>query len=316
MQKKSKIYVAGHRGLVGSALVKALIKQGYENIVVRDHQKLDLENQKAVAEFFVQEKPEFVFLAAARVGGILANKNFKAEFIFNNLQIQNNIIYSSWKNKVKKLLFLGSSCIYPKYAPQPIKEEYLLSGKLEESNDAYAVAKIAGIKMCQSFNEQYKTNYVSVMPTNLYGPNDNYNLQNSHVLPALIRKMHEAKINKKKKVILWGTGNVFREFLYVGDMADACIFIMNNYDSSEIINIGAGKDLTIRELAELIKEIVSFEGQILWDHSKPDGTPRKLLDSSKLFSLGWKPKISLKNGIKKEYEYFKKIYSSLSDNKL
>lgn len=316
MEKKSKIYVAGHRGLVGSALVRALRSKGFTNIVERTHKELDLENQIAVEDFFAEEKPDYVFLAAAKVGGIWANKTQKADFIYNNLQIQNNIIRSAWKYKVKKLLFLGSSCIYPKLAPQPIKEKYLLSGPLEETNDAYAVAKIAGIKTCQSFNEQYGTNFVSVMPTNLYGPNDNFDLQNSHVLPALIRKIHEAKTKRKKEVVLWGTGNVYREFMYVDDMADACIHVINNYNSSEIINIGVGKDLTIKELADKIKDVVGFTGKIVWDSTKPDGTPRKLLDSSKLFALGWRPKTLLDEGLKKEYEYFKKEFSILLDNKL
>src|SRR3989344_8021930 len=283
MQKSAKIYVAGHGGLVGSAIVRKLQTEGFANLVLRTREELDLLDQRAVNVFFQEEKPDYVFLAAAKVGGILANKTKKADFIYENLTIQNNVIYNSWKYKVKKLLFLGSSCIYPKFAKQPIKEEYLLTGKLEETNDAYAVAKIAGIKLCQSLNNQYKTNFISVMPTNLYGPYDNFNLETSHVLPALIRKFHEAKILEKKEVTLWGTGKAFREFLYVDDLADACIFLMEKYNDSEIINIGAGKDLPIRTLAQKIKKLVGFKGRIKWDSSKPDGTPRKIVDVGKLF---------------------------------
>lgn len=304
MNKKSKIYVAGHLGLVGSAITRKLQRDGYKNLVLRSKDELDLMDFKKVQEFFKKEKPEYVFLAAAKVGGIMANKTYKADFIYQNLQIQNNIIYNAWKFGVKKLLFLGSSCIYPANCPQPIKENYLLSGKLEETNDAYAVAKIAGIKMCQSFNEQYKTNFIAVMPTNLYGPRDNFDLESSHVLPAMIRKFHEAKVKKEKKAVLWGTGKVYREFLYVDDLADACVFLINNYNSSEIINIGTGKDLTIRELAEKVKKIVGFKGKIRWDVSKPDGTKRKKLDVSRLKKTGWKPKTELEPGIKKAYKWF------------
>ncbi|HNZ70643.1 MAG TPA: GDP-L-fucose synthase [Candidatus Dojkabacteria bacterium] len=308
MDKNSKIFVAGHKGLVGSAITRKLQSHGYTNLVFRDYTELDLTDQKATMDFFVQEKPEYVFLAAAHVGGILANKTHKADFIYINLQIQNNVIYASYKNNVKKLLFLGSSCIYPKLAAQPIKEEYLMTGPLEETNDAYAIAKIAGIKMCQSFNEQYGTKYISVMPTNLYGQNDNFNLETSHVLPAMIRKFHEAKETNAESVTLWGTGAPMREFLYVDDLADAVVYLMNNYDESEIVNIGTGIDVTIKELAETIKDIVGFTGEIVWDKSKPDGTPRKLLDVSRLHGLGWKHNIELKEGIKMTYDWFVNNY--------
>lgn len=305
MKKGSKIFVAGGQsGLVGTAIVRALKVQGFTNIIIRTRKQLDLLDQRLVDLFFQKEKPGYVFLTAALVGGIMANKTRKADFIYDNLLIQNNVIHYSWKYGAKKLLFLGSSCIYPRLAPQPIKEEYFMTGPLEETNDAYAVAKIAGIKMCQSYNEQYGTNFISVMPTNLYGPNDNFDLESSHVLPALIRKFHEAKVSQKKAVVLWGTGNVYREFLYVDDLADACVFLMKNYNSSEIINIGTGKDLKIRELAQLVKKIVGYSGKITWDTSKPDGTPKKQLDVSKLFRLGWKPKTELEEGVKKEYEWF------------
>lgn len=305
MKKNSKIFVAGGQsGLVGSAIVRSLKKKGYKNIITKTRKELDLLNTAKVEKFFKEETPEYVFLAAAKVGGIMANKTQKAEFIFDNLQIQNNVIHNAWKYRVKKLEFLGSSCIYPKFSPQPIKEDYLLTGKLEETNDAYAVAKIAGIMMCQSYNQQYGVNFISVMPTNLYGPNDNFDLKHSHVLPAMIRKFHEAKINKDPNVTLWGTGNVYREFLYVDDMADACVYLMENYDSPEIINIGIGEDLTIRDLASIVKEVVGYKGHIVWDTSKPDGTPRKRLDVTKLFATGWKPTVALKNGIKKEYDWF------------
>lgn len=304
MNKNSKIYIAGHRGLVGSALVRALEKDGYTNLILRTRQELDLLDQKAVADFFASEKPEYVFLAAAKVGGILANQNNKADFIYENLQIQNNIIFNAKEFKVKKLLFLGSSCIYPKNCPQPIKEEYLMTGPLEETNDAYAIAKIAGIKMCQSFNAQYGTNFISVMPTNLYGPNDNFDLTSSHVLPALIRKFHDAKINHSDSVVCWGTGSPKREFLHVDDLADACLFLMNNYNESEIVNIGTGEDLSIKELTELIQTETGFSGKIEWDSSKPDGTPRKLLNVDKLHKLGWKHKIELKDGIKDTYRWY------------
>ena len=305
MKKKGKIFVAGGQsGLVGTAIVRNLQSKGYKNIIIRTRRQLDLLDSRQVEKFFAYEKPEYVFLAAALVGGIWANKTKKADFIYDNLQIQNNIIYNAWKYKVKKLLFLGSSCIYPKLCPQPIKEEYFMTGKLEETNDAYAVAKIAGIKMCQSFNNQYKTNFISVMPTNLYGPNDNFDLQSAHVLPALIRRFHEAKKINKKEVVLWGSGNAYREFLYVDDLADACVFLMKHYNSSDIINIGSGKDLKIKELAQIVKKITGFKGKIIWDKTKPDGTPKKQLDVSKLFKLGWKPKIGLEEGIKKEYDWY------------
>jgi len=310
MDKTSKIFVAGGQsGLVGSAIVRALRTQGFTCVIVKTRKQLDLLQANKVEAFFKEERPEYVFLAAALVGGIMANKTRKADFIYDNLLIQNNVIHSSWQYGVKKLLFLGSSCIYPKLAPQPIKESYFMTGPLEETNDAYAVAKIAGIKMCQSYNEQYKTNFISIMPTNLYGPNDNFDLQSSHVLPALIHKFHDAKFGNKKEVVLWGSGNVYREFLYVDDMADACIFLMKNYNSSEIINVGTGKDLKIKELALLVSRIINYSGKIVWDTSKPDGTPKKQLDVSKLFKLGWKSQTSLINGIKKEYEWFLNNFS-------
>lgn len=304
MEKDSKIFVAGHRGLVGSAIVRALQNAGYNNIVTKTRTELDLLDQKAVAEFFATEKPEYVFDAAAKVGGILANKEHPAEFIYQNLVIQNNIIDNAYKSGVKKLVFLGSSCIYPKLSPQPIKEEYLLTGPLEPTNDAYAIAKIAGIMMCQSYNKQYGTNFISLMPTNLYGPNDNFDLQSSHVLPALIRKFHEAKENNSPNITLWGTGNPMREFLHVDDLADASIYLMNNYDGTEIVNVGTGEDVTIKELAELIRDTVGFKGELAWDSEKPDGTPRKLLDVSKLHDLGWKHKITLQDGIKETYHWY------------
>jgi len=298
--------VAGHRGLVGSAIVRALDFAGYSNIVARTHEELELENQGAVEDFFEKEKPEYVFLAAAIVGGIYANDTHSAEFIYDNLQIQNNVIHSSYLNKVKKLCFLGSSCIYPKFAPQPIKEEYLLDGKLEPTNDAYAVAKIAGIKMCQAYNKQYGTNFISVMPTNLYGPNDSFDLQNSHVLPVLIRKFIEARDSRSPSVSLWGTGKAKREFLYVDDMANACVFLMERYDSGEIINIGTGIDVSILELAQAIGETVGYRGSINFDSTKPDGTPRKLLDVSKINALGWKATVLLGEGIRRTIEWYEK----------
>lgn len=304
MDVHSKVYIAGHRGLVGSAIYRELEKKGYNNLIVRTSRELDLKKQEAVASFFTEEKPEYVFLAAAKVGGILANSTYPAEFIYENLMIQTNVIHQAYLNGVKKLLFLGSSCIYPKFAPQPMKEECLLTGELEPTNEPYAVAKIAGIKMCQSYNRQYGTSFISVMPTNLYGPGDNFDLETSHVLAALIRKFHEAKINNRDYVELWGTGTPKREFLFVDDLADACLFLMNNYDSSEIINIGTGEDLTIKELAELVRKVVGYEGDIKWDSSKPDGTPRKLLDVSKLSNLGWKARTGLEEGIRKTYEWY------------
>jgi GDP-L-fucose synthase len=308
MNKESKIFIAGHRGLVGSAILRLLEKGGFNNLILRTHEELDLTDQRALADFFAKEKPEYVFLAAAKVGGIMANQTFKADFIYKNLQIQNNIIFNAWKSKVKKLLFLGSSCIYPRDCIQPIKEEYLMTGPLEKSNDAYATAKIAGIKMCQSFDEQYGTNFISVMPTNLYGPNDNFDPESSHVLPAMIRKFHDAKLQGDNKVVLWGTGSPRREFLQVDDLADACLFLMNTYDSPEIINIGTGEDITIKELAEMIKKIVGFKGEISWDKTKPDGTPRKLLDVSRLHTLGWRHTKGLETGIKVTYDWFKENY--------
>jgi GDP-L-fucose synthase len=305
MDKSSKIYVAGHRGLVGSAIVRALTTQGFTNLITRTSTELDLTNQAAVTDFFATEKPEYVFLAAAKVGGIMANKNYPAEFIYQNLQIQNNVIENARKNNVTKLLFLGSSCIYPKLAPQPIKEEYLLSGPLEPSNDAYALAKIAGIKMCQSYNTQYGTNYISVMPTNLYGENDNFNLETSHVLPAMIRRFDEAKSSNAPSVTLWGSGTPMREFLYVDDLANACVHLMQTYDhNNEIVNIGTGEDVTIKELAETVAAIVGYTGKLEWDTTKPDGTPRKLLDVSRLHSLGFKHQVSLADGIKKTYQWY------------
>ncbi len=305
MQKNSKIYIAGHNGLVGSAIKRNLEKQGYENIIFQSRKELDLQDELSVRKFFEKEKPEYIFLAAAKVGGILANDKYPADFIFQNLQIQNNVIHNAYLNDVKKLLFLGSSCIYPRECPQPIKEEYLLTGPLEKTNEAYAIAKIAGIKMCQSYNKQFGTKYISVMPTNLYGPNDNFDLESSHVLPALLRKFHEAKIENKKEVEIWGTGKAKREFLYVDDLADACVFLMNNYDSSEIVNIGTGEDLSIKDLADIIKRVVGYQGKTVYDTSKPDGTPRKLLDVSKIHNLGWKHKIDLETGIKETYEWYK-----------
>jgi GDP-L-fucose synthase len=305
LEKEALIYVAGHRGLVGSALVRQLQAQGYNNLLLKTKNELDLTCQSEVEAFFRKEKPDYVFLAAAKVGGIHANNTYRAEFIYQNLQIQNNIIHSSYKNDVKKLLFLGSSCIYPKFAPQPMKEEHLLTGELEYTNEPYAIAKIAGIKMCQAYNSQYGTNYIAVMPTNLYGINDNFDLNNSHVLPALIRKFHEAVESKLQTVTVWGTGTPKREFLFVDDLADACIHLMNTYNGSEIVNIGTGEDLSIAELAQLIKEETGYTGEIVFDASKPDGTPRKLLDVSKLASLGWTYKTPLRNGIRKTIEWYK-----------
>jgi len=304
VEKSAKIYVAGHQGLVGSAILRKLISEGYSNIVTRSFQELDLRDQTAVNEFFKKEQPEFVFLAAAKVGGILANNTYPVDFLRDNLLIQTNVIDAAYRYGSRKLLFLGSSCIYPKFAPQPIKEEYLLTGELEPTNEPYAIAKIAGIKLCQAYNRQYQTNFISVMPTNLYGPGDNFDLETSHVIPALIRKFHESKIKGKDQVVVWGSGKPFREFLHVDDLADACLFLMHNYNSSEIINIGTGKDLSIAELAYLIKDIVGYDGNIIFDTSKPDGTPRKLLDVSKLFNMGWKPKISLEEGIRSTYSWY------------
>lgn len=305
MAPTSKIYVAGHRGLVGSAIVRKLQAAGYQNLILRTRQELDLLDQPAVHAFFETEKPEYVFLAAAKVGGIMANKTHKADFIYENLQVQNNVIHAAHKAGVTKLLFLGSSCIYPRDCPQPIKEEYLLTGPLEPSNNAYAISKIAGIIMCQGFNEQYGTNYISVMPTNLYGPNDNFDLESAHVLPAMIRKFHEAKNAGSDSITFWGTGSAKREFLHVDDLADSLLHLMQTYDSSEIVNIGTGEDVSIKELAETIGRIVGYEGKIEWDSSKPDGTPRKLLDVSKLHGLGWKHTIALEDGIQSTYTWYK-----------
>lgn len=313
MKLKSKIYVAGHRGTAGSAIKRKLESKGYFNLIYRTHGELDLTNQQAVNEFFDSERPEYVFLAAAKVGGILANSTYPAEFVYENLMIEANAIHAAYNYGVKKLLFLGSSCIYPKLAPQPLKEEYLLTGTLEVTNEAYAVAKIAGIRLCKHYNQQYGTNFISVMPTNLYGPNDNYDPETSHVMAALIRKFHEAKINNEPEVIVWGTGTPRREFLHADDMADACVYLMENYDASDIgefVNIGVGEDLTIRELAELIMDIVGYEGRIVYDTSKPDGTPQKLLDVTKLHSLGWKAKIPLREGIQKVYEEYSRMVFS------
>jgi GDP-L-fucose synthase len=305
VKKTASIFIAGHRGLVGSALVRSLHSQGFTNIITRTHSELDLQNQTEVEDFFKKEKPEYVFLAAAKVGGIYANNTFPAEFAYSNMQIQCNIVHSSYKNNVKKLLFLGSSCIYPKFAPQPMNEGSLLTGPLEETNKAYALAKIAGITMCQSYNRQYGTNYISVMPTNLFGPNDNYHPENSHVLPALIRRFHEAKENNAPNVTIWGTGSALREFLYADDLADACIYLMQNYDDGEIVNIGSGEEVSIKHLAMLVKDAVGYNGELKFDTSKPDGTPRKLLDCAKLHSLGWKHKIAIKDGLKTAYEDFR-----------
>jgi len=301
MDKGSKIYVAGHRGMVGSAIVRRLKKEGYNNIVVKTSTELDLKNQAEVSVFFEAEKPDYVFLAAAKVGGIVANNTYRADFLYDNLMIQNNVIHHAYLNGVKKLMFLGSSCIYPKLAPQPLKEEYLLTGPLEFTNEPYAIAKIAGIKLCDSYRDQYGCNFISVMPTNLYGPNDNYDLNTSHVLPALLRKIHEAKVNHQSQVIVWGTGKPRREFLHVDDLADACYFLMNSYNEPGLINIGVGEDRTIAELATLIKNIVGFTGHIVYDSTRPDGTPRKLLDISKLAALGWKASIAIEDGIKAVY---------------
>lgn len=304
MNLDSKIFVAGHRGMVGSSIVRRLQELGYKNIITKSRKEVDLTNQFQVNQFFHFEKPEYVFLSAAKVGGIKANDDFRADFIYENIMIQSNIIKASHDNKVKKLLFLGSSCIYPKFAQQPLKEEYLLTGSLEPTNDAYSIAKISGIKMCQDYNKQYGDNFISVMPTNLYGPNDNYDLNTSHVLPALIRKFHEAKLEGKDRVEIWGTGNPKREFLYVDDLADACIYLMNNYLSSDIINIGTGQDIAIAELAVVISKVVGYTGEIYFNPEMPDGTPRKLLDVSKLKDLGWEYKTSLKDGIEKTYRHY------------
>ena len=307
MNKRDKIYVAGHRGMVGSAIVRALKQEGYTNIVYKTSSELDLRNQAAVNQFFEKERPQYVFLAAAKVGGIQANNIYRADFLYENLMIESNIIHASYVNRVNKLLFLGSSCIYPKMAPQPLKEEYLLTDELEHTNEPYAIAKIAGIKLCESYRRQYGCNFISAMPTNLYGPNDNYDLNNSHVLPALLRKFHTAKLNGEKEVIVWGSGNPMREFLYVDDLADACLFLMREYNGEEWMNVGTGKDLTIKELAQTIQKVTGFKGKIVFDSSKPDGTLRKLMDVSRLEKAGWKYTVELEDGIRQVYEEVKEM---------
>jgi GDP-L-fucose synthase len=310
MNKQDKIYIAGHRGMVGSAIVRKLQAEGFENIITRSSAELDLMNQAAVMDFFSNEKPQFVFLAAAKVGGIHANNTFRAEFLYNNLMIEANVIHAAHVHHVQKLLFLGSSCIYPKMAPQPLTENALLTGELEPTNEPYAIAKIAGIKLCESYRDQYNDNFISAMPTNLYGPNDNYDLQNSHVLPALIRKFHEGKINQLSEVEVWGTGSPLREFLHVDDLADACYFLMQHYNEKEFVNVGTGTDLSIKALAEMVKDIVGFEGELVWNTSKPDGTPRKLMNVNKIESLGWKHQIDLRSGIEKVYIEFVQKYNA------
>ena len=304
MEKNAKIYVAGHRGMVGSAIVRQLEKQGYTNIIVRTHKELDLTRQDQVEKFFAEEKPEYVFLAAAKVGGIMGNATAKADFMYDNMILEMNVINAAWKNGCKKLEFLGSSCIYPKFAPQPMKEDCLLTSSLEETNEAYALAKISGLKYCEYLNTQYGTDYISVMPTNLYGPNDNYHPEHSHVLPALIRRLHEAKESGVKSVTCWGDGSPLREFMYVDDLADLCVFLMNNYSGNETVNAGTGKELTNKELTELVAKVIGYEGEILWDPSKPNGTPRKLLDVSKAAALGWTYKTELEDGIRLTYKDF------------
>jgi len=307
MNKNDKVYVAGHRGMVGSAIVRALENEGFNNIVFRTSSELDLRNQQAVNKFFEEERPQYVFLAAAKVGGIQANNIYRADFLYENLMIEANIIHAAYVNRVEKLLFLGSSCIYPKMAPQPLKEEYLLTDELEPTNEPYAIAKIAGIKLCESYRKQYGCNFISAMPTNLYGPNDNYDLNNSHVLPALLRKFHTAKSKGEKEVTVWGSGKPMREFLYVDDLAEACLFLMREYDGEEWMNVGTGKDVTIGELAQTIKKITGFEGELVFDSSKPDGTPRKLMDVSRLEKAGWKYKVELEDGIRRVYEEVKQM---------
>ena len=308
MEKKGKIFVAGHRGMVGSAILRGLRKNGFENLIFRKSSELDLRDQAAVNEFFRKERPDYVFLAAAKVGGILANNTYRADFLYENLMIQSNVIHAAYKNDVKKLMFLGSSCIYPKLAPQPLKEEFLLTGLLEPTNEPYAIAKIAGIKMCDAYRAQYGCSFISAMPTNLYGPNDNYDLQNSHVLPALIRKFLTAKKNEDPSVILWGTGTPLREFMHADDLADACLFLMNNFDEAGFVNVGTGVDLPIRQLAEMIKEIVGYEGDIIQDTTKPDGTPRKLMDVSKIHNMGWQHQISLEAGIQQVVDEVRDLF--------
>lgn len=305
MNLNDKIYIAGHRGMVGSAILRQLKAEGYTNFILRTSSELDLRNQQAVADFFIKEKPDYVFLAAAKVGGIIANNTYRGDFIYENLMIQNNVIHQAYVNNVKKLMFLGSSCIYPKMAPQPLKEEYMLTGELEPTNEPYAIAKIAGIKMCDAYRDQFGCNFISVMPTNLYGPNDNYDLKNSHVLPAMLRKFITAKRNKDTSVTIWGTGSPKREFLHADDLAEACVFLMENYNEAGLVNIGVGEDISILDLAILVKTVVGFEGEILTDTTKPDGTPRKLMDVSKLSSFGWKAKTSLEEGVQKVYNEIK-----------
>ena len=310
MKSNSRIYIAGHRGLVGSAIIRSLKQRGFENLITRTHTELELMDAVAVKDFFEQAKPEYVFLAAAKVGGIHANSTYPADFMRENLIVQTNVIHESWRQGVVKLLFLGSSCIYPKLCPQPIKEEYLLRGELEKTNDAYALAKIAGIKTCQSYNQQHGTHFISAMPTNLYGVNDNFHPENSHVLPALIRRFHEAKLANVESISIWGTGTSRREFLHSSDLADAVLFLMENYDDSEIVNVGCGKDQTIKELAETIQEVVGYTGHLKFDSTRPDGTPQKILDISKINSLGWKPTISLREGLKQVYQWYTEQYHS------
>jgi GDP-L-fucose synthase len=311
LEKNAKIYIAGHRGMVGSAIHRKLQREGYQHFILKTSSELDLRNQQGVEDFFAQEQPDYVFLAAAKVGGIVANNTYRADFLYENLMIQNNVIHASYLNKVTKLMFLGSSCIYPKLAPQPLKEDYLLGGELEPTNEPYAIAKIAGIKMCEAYRSQYGCDFISVMPTNLYGQNDNYDLQNSHVMPAMIRKFHEAKIGGKSSVELWGTGSPMREFLHADDLAEACFYLMQNYSEPTLINIGTGEDVTIKQLAEAVSKVVGFEGDLVWDTSKPDGTPRKLMDVSKLRSYGWKHTIELEDGIGMAYQDFLEHHDTL-----
>ena len=304
MELSARIYVAGHRGMVGSSIVRALEKRGYTNIITRSSTQLDLRRQQAVEDFYAAERPDYVFVAAAKVGGIVANNTYRAEFLYDNLCIQNNLIHYAWKSGVTKLLFLGSSCIYPKLAPQPLKEESLLSGFLEPTNEPYAIAKIAGIKMCEAYRDQYGCNFISAMPTNLYGPNDNYHPQNSHVLPALIRKFHEAREQGAENVTIWGDGSPLREFLYADDLADACLYLMENYNDKQFVNVGCGEDLSIADLAGIVKRVLGYEGDMVFDTSKPNGTPRKLMDVSRLFATGWRPKVGLEEGIALAYQDF------------
>jgi len=315
MEKTSKIYVAGHRGMVGSAIIRKLEQEGFNNILKRSSSELDLRSQEAVNEFFAQEKPDYVFLAAAKVGGIVANNTYRAEFLYDNLMIESNIIHAAYIQKVKKLLFLGSSCIYPKLAQQPLKEEYLLTGLLEHTNEGYAIAKIAGIKLCEAYRDQYGCNFISAMPTNLYGQGDNYHPQNAHVIPSLIRRFHEAKLNDAPVVTIWGSGSPLREFMYTDDLADACFFLMEHYNDKLFVNIGTGEDLTIKDLASQIKEVTGYKGELAFDTSKPDGTPRKLMDSGRLHAMGWKHKTSLAEGLRKAYQFFKQEVKDVADIK-